>query len=290
MLPMLGRIQLVKVFSGKQGMAIAMGGVFVAIFSGLSPRIMHFLSDGNGWQNAYVTLSAVALIAFAVFFVLFVDVGQTTGVGPGKQRVGLKKAWEDISKKKLLKMPIFWCIMLPVCINSFIGSGSMVHIADIFEENGRSADIARDSCFYYCCISPLAGIFFGKLVDSNKIKHGILTMLGMQFFALIGLELSKNIFGIFMYALCIGCTWGGYGVLKTAAWSKIFGEKNIGSILGLIYFCSAVVGAVSVSMMSFSREFFGSYFHLMHAIGVVILVIMAFVIKYFPRMAHENYS
>jgi hypothetical protein len=280
MLPMLGRIQLVKTFSENQGFAIAMSGIFSATVSGGAQHIMHFLTRGGEWQSAYKTLAVVAVGVFVVFFLFFEDV--PSGIKFSPQPGGIVEPQIKISRRKLLKMPVFWCIALPVCINSLIGSGSMVHIVDIFRENGIGSRFARDSCFYLCCISVLTGPLFGRQIDQNKIKRCILMMLCLQLLGLIGLESCGSILGIALYVICTGSSWGGYGILKTAAWAKIFGDRDIGSILGLIYFSSAIVGAIGVSLMSFSSTHLGSYSHLMHAIEAVIIGVIIFVIRKFP--------
>jgi predicted MFS family arabinose efflux permease len=280
MLPMLGRIQLVKTFSKNQGVVIAISGMFAAIVAGSSPHIMYFLSR-DGWQNAYKLLAVLGFIVLAIFFFLLRD--RRIGKQIPAQPIEIKETLEKISRRKLLKMPIFWCIIFPLCINSLIGSSLMIHIIDIFRENGIDSKVARDSCFYLCCISVFAGPIFGKQVDQNRIKRCALLMLCLQFLGLLGLTASKSIWGCVVYVVCIGSSWGGYGVLKTATWAKIFGNRDISLILGLIYFVSAIVGAIGVSLMSFSSTHFGSYFHLINAIEIIILGAIIFVFRKFPR-------
>jgi hypothetical protein len=293
MLPMQGRLQIVKSFSKNQGIAIGIEGMFVAIGTGFAPRIMRFLSANGGWERAYGRLFTVAAAAVVVFYFLFKD-------GGGGNRNGWKRnaatgssarVRGGISKVKLLKMPMFWCLMLPLCFNAFIGTGTTVHITDIFREIGAEEHLAINSYAYLCAISVASGIAFGRQLDSNRIKLCILAQLSLQLLGLMGLEFSKNIFGFALYVFCIGCSWGGYNILRTAAWSKIFGAKNIGDILGLVYFCSATVGAVSASLMSYCMGLTGSYFHLMHAAECAIGVTMIFVAKNFNagrRLAAEK--
>lgn len=279
MLPMLGRMRIVKKFNERQSVAIALNGVFVTISSGVCPRIMRFLSRGGDWQNAYKVLSVVSLAVLFVFFFLFHD-GETK---IRKQMDGVPKLPSLGVRRKLVKMPVFWCIMGTLCINAFIGSGSMVHVVDIFRENGIGAGLAINSGLYLSCVSIPVGFVFGKKLDKNRIKSCILLLLSVQFFGLVGLETSGNSLGFWMYVVCIGASWGGYGILKTVSWAKMFGEKNLGAILGVVYFSSAIVGAMSVSLMSFSREYLGSYFHMVHLVECAILITAVFVVRKFPK-------
>jgi predicted MFS family arabinose efflux permease len=279
MFPMLGRMQIVKNFSKKQSIAMALNGMFCTLSSGVAPRIMRFLAKSGSWQSAYMALSITSLAAFTAYFFLFRDCADRALETDEK----LPKIPVTGLRRKLIKMPKFWCITLTLCINAFIGSGSMVHIVDIFRENGIGKDFAINSTFYACCVSIISGFIFGRRLDRSGIRFCLLMLLFVQFFALVGLETSKNAAGFWTYIVCIGSSWGGYGIMKTVSWSKMFGGKSLGAILGVVYFASAIVGAAGVFLMSLSREHFGSYFPLMRLIECVIALTAIFVVKKFPK-------
>jgi predicted MFS family arabinose efflux permease len=283
MLPMQGRLQIIRSFSKNRGTAIAVTGIFAATTTGLAPRMMRFLSNRCGWENAYAALAIVAVVLLAVFYFLFRDGGDGKNSKNAAFDAGRSAAVGIFAaKRELLKMPIFWCMLLPLCFNSFIGTGTTVHITDIFRESGAGERLAVDSYAYLCAVSLVSGILFGRQLDKNRIKFCVLSLLLSQIFGLIGLEFSKNVFWFAIYVFCIGCSWGSYNILRTAAWSKIFCEKNIGSVLGLVYFCSATVGAVSASLMSYCMSLTGSYFPLIHAVECAIAAVAIFVGRKFP--------
>ena len=73
-----------------------------------------------------------------------------------------------------------------------------------------------------------------------------------------------------------------YNALLTAAWHKLFGAQNMGTILGLVCFMSTIVSSFSVPLMSFSKSIFGSYFVLMRCIMAVIACLIIFTVWKFP--------
>ncbi len=282
-LPLLGRVQIVRIFNKKQGLAIASCGFFVSICNGITPTFMNWLAQNDDWQHAFriLSLSGIILFFIVVFFLTeppIYTIESKTNI-PAKKEIRL----EFSSKKELLKMPIFWCITFALCLNAFIGSGTVVHIVDIFREKNVSESIALGSYIPLCIATTIAGFIFGKLTDLNQIKLCIILMFLSQFLGLTGLSLIEYKFFIGLYIISIGGTWGGYGVLLTAAWSKIFGPKHIGNILGLVYFLATIIGAISVPLMSIFKHIFGSYFVLLNIIRVIIISCIIFCLLKFPK-------
>ncbi|MDE6432139.1 MAG: MFS transporter [Opitutales bacterium] len=283
-LPLLGRLEVVRIFPEHQGLAIASCVFFVSICNGITPAFMNWLAQNNDWQHAFRTLSfSGAILFFVVVFFLteepIYDIKHDESHEKNDRYIHL----EFHSRTALLKTSIFWCITSALCLNAFIGSGTVVHIVDIFRERNVSASAALNSYIPLSIATVTAGFIFGKLVDLNRLKTCLILMFLSQFFGLTGLSHVEYRSSIILYIICIGGTWGGYGVLLTTAWSKIFDQKHIGNILGLVYFLSATVGALSVPLMSLFKYFFGSYFVLLNIIRVVIILCIIFCILKFPK-------
>lgn len=283
-LPLLGRVQIVRTFSNKQGRAIASYGLLVSLCNGIVPSVMKWLSSNNDWERAFRILSLSSII---VFLVMLIFIKKEDAIA-SRYEISVQKKIEHnylnfSSKKELLKMPIFWCIISTLCINAFIGTGTAVHIVDIFREKGVSENIALKSYIPLCMATIISGFIFGKLIDTAKIKFSILLMFLLQFLGLTGLMLAQYFFFIILYMISIGATWGGYGVLLTASWTRIFGQKHIGEILGIVYFLSAITGAMSVPLMSIFKNEFGTYSTLLNIIRLIVIMCAIFCLFKFPK-------
>jgi predicted MFS family arabinose efflux permease len=132
----------------------------------------------------------------------------------------------------------------------------------------------------------IAGFPFGKLVDLGKIKFAVLLMLLVQFLGLTSLNFAQNWWCIMLYALSMGTAWGAHRVLLIAAWSKIFGQKHIGEILGVVYFLSTLSSASGVPMMSLFKHQFGSYFVLIYILQFAIISCAIFCLRKFPKQSN----
>jgi hypothetical protein len=112
-------------------------------------------------------------------------------------------------------------------------------------------------------------------------------MLLLQLFGLAGLETTGSVLGFWTYVVCIGSTWGGYGVLMATALAKVFRGKNLGTILGMAHALASVSGAIGVPLMSFSRGNLGSYFHATHFLGCISFCTLFFVLRKFRWTASK---
>ncbi|MDR0715743.1 MAG: MFS transporter [Puniceicoccales bacterium] len=281
-LPLLGRMQIVRTFSGSEGFAIAIYGFFVSSSRGFVPQTMRSLAKHDNWEHALRVLSLSGLALFFLILFFWHDRSEVEPVQPPLKKKVQCKQLPFVSKGQLLKTPVFWCIASALCMNEFIGTGTAIHIVDIFRERGIPENIALGSYVPLSIATVIAGFFFGKLMDLGKIKANILLMFLAQFFGLLGLDFSQDYGCVMLYALSMGTTWGAHRVLLVAAWSKIFGQEHIGEIYGIVYFLSTIAGAISVPLMSLFRHQFGSYFPLMYILQFVIILCTILCRRLFP--------
>jgi hypothetical protein len=89
--------------------------------------------------------------------------------------------------------------------------------------------------------------------------------------------------GFVAYILCMGFAWGAYNITISAAFSEVFGHKNISNILGIVYSLLMVTEAGSIPLMSISRTLMGSYFIFIRCIILMIISSIIFVALNFPR-------
>lgn len=282
MFPMLGRMQIAKIFNKAPGIAIGFSGAFFSIATGYWPSVMRFLSKNENWQNAYKTLGIAGCVALVIFFALFRDIQSecTTFVqNPTKP----SQCSGVISQKEFLRMPIFFGLMSVLCLTSFVGTGVTVHICDIFRKNEIDPLVAIKSYKYMGYGIVFAGLFFGYQIDKNRIKICLLMLLFSQFFGLVGLKIAHTTSGLIMYVVGMGCFWGGYGIIRQVVWSKIFRGKDTGTILGIAYCASTVAGATGVSVFSFAKTLCGSYSYLIYVVKSVLLCMIFLTIVKFPK-------
>jgi hypothetical protein len=281
-LPLLGRMQIVKTFSGAAGIAVALCGLFISSSRGIVPPMIKCLSGKGGWEYAFRVISLSGFILVFLVLLFFRDKSDGEPVKPKRRESKECLQVTFVSRRALLRMPVFWCLTSALCLNEFIGSGTAIHIVDIFRERGVSEDIALGSYIPMSVATVIAGFFFGKFVDLGKIKLATLLMFLGQLLGLVGLDFAHNGACVMLYAASIGASWGGHRVLLTVAWSKIFGQEHAGEILGFVYCLLTVAGAVSVPLVSLFKHHFGTYFFLVHILEIAVVLCAIACGKKFP--------
>lgn len=283
MMPLIGRMQAVSTFDTNKGIAVAVSGICVSIMTGLAPSVMYGLSGGSQWQVSYGVLSVVSVVAVLLFIRYFYPINCGKKHHADNSTTSISENFGKVfSRRYLLCQLKFWCVASVIIMNSFIGGGLAVHIVDIFAEKGVACEVAIRSYFYLSVATIISHMVFGRIFDKRGVKNCIIIMLCLQFFGLTGLDNVNYFCGLALYVICIGATWGAYNALLTAAWHKLFGAQNMGTILGLVCFMSTIVSSFSVPLMSFSKSIFGSYFVLMRCIMIVIACLIMFTVWRFP--------
>lgn len=283
MMPLIGRMQVVSTFATNKGIAVAVSGVCVSIMTGLAPSVMYRLSGDFQWQVAYGVLSIISIVAVLLFVRYFYPIDCKNDNSDDRAANTSNDSGKVFSRRYLLCQLKFWCVASVIIMNSFIGGGLAVHIVDIFAEKEVACEIAIRSYFYLSIATIISHMIFGRVFDKRGVKNCIIVMLCLQLFGLIGLNNVNYFFGLSVYVVCIGATWGAYNALLTAAWHKLFGAQNMGTILGLVCFMSTIVSSFSVPLMSFSKSIFGSYFVLIHCVIGVIALLIVFTVWKFPK-------
>jgi hypothetical protein len=92
-----------------------------------------------------------------------------------------------------------------------------------------------------------------------------------------------------MYIIGTGLL-GGYGILRQVVWLKIFKEKNVSSILGVVYCSSTIAGEVGVSIFSFANTQLESYFYLIRMVEGILLCMILFAIRKFYKAESNKAS
>jgi hypothetical protein len=187
---------------------------------------MRFLAKNKDWKNADQTLPIIGSVTLTVFFILFHDIEPEIPVFV-KNRAKSPNFLGPISQKEFLRTSIFLGLMLLLCLTSFIGTDITVSICDIFRTNGIDRRVAIKKYRYRGYCIAFAGLLFGHQIDKNRIKACILLLLFSQLFGLIGLEISRNIFGLGMYIVSMAHFCGGYGILRQVVWSKYLKRKTL---------------------------------------------------------------
>lgn len=274
----IAHVQIMKCFQKRTGIIMSLSNIMVALAFGTSPKILNSLVTNAGWQKTYNAFSLISCLLLLIAFFFLREISEDDKQMNQKKKISVQLSF---SKKDIFKEKNFWCIVCSLCVNSFIGSGIVIHAVDIFRESGASASSAMNCFIYIGIVSMLSGMLFGRLIDINKEKFALLLMLSSQFIGMINLEFINNKFSLIIYSIAIGCSWGGYGIFFSAIWAKIFPIKNLGEVNGTVCFFTILTGSSSILLMSLSKSLTGSYFTIIHIIEIMVVVAALLVIKHF---------
>jgi len=127
--------------------------------------------------------------------------------------------------------------------------------------------------------------FFGSVCDRIGPKRTMLTMQGVQLFALVALfPYSQSLSVLYLAIVLLGLTFGAYLAVMPTLASYYFGAKNLGPNYGLYLSAYGVGGVVLPMLMAAilgSKPSYASYVQGFYATAflVVIAMVLALIMK-----------
>lgn len=144
---------------------------------------------------------------------------------------------EGITPKEMLKLPIFWLMIIVfalACTSGIMMVGALSTIAQVQLE--ITPLVAANFVVVNCLANFIGRLTIGRLCDAVGETNVLIGILVSTIIALIGLRFSTSVimFGIFLAIL--GASFGGILVVYPPLNSKMFGIKHSGKNYGIMFF------------------------------------------------------
>lgn len=264
------KILVSRWFNRNQGIAIgiAMGGTS---FGGLvAPLVVANLIEDIGWRPAFASLSiGVWLVAIPLYVWLVKEnpseedtLPETSSVSgkPNPQFLSLlKTADRGYGKTEMLKMPLFWMIIIGIFMVSMVDQGMLQHTVLYLERDvGLSTTLAAIGISGTFGIGVIAKIVAGKCYDKFSIK-------GITFFYIlmaVGVLLAFPIVGLYSLLLFTGVrglSHGGIVVDSPIFARHCFGPRALAFLLPVFSGTYMLGGSIGPVVLSLFYDNFGSY-------------------------------
>lgn len=226
------------------------GGVIFAPLAG-------WLILTYGWRSSYIVLGIIVLVG-VITSGLFLkrdpkDIGQlpdgmseVAASGVNQQSANTQEA--GLPFLKAIHTSQFWMIAGLYFSFGFNRSAFLTHIAAYVQDLGFSL-VAGANVLAACTGASIIGrIGMGRVADT--IGNRKVLMIGFAATALVltwGL-ITRDLWGLFLFALVFGFGWGTQAVTRFAITSETFGLASLGVMMGILTLAEA------------SAAGFGSYF------------------------------
>lgn len=266
------------------------GGFIFAPFSG-------WLVMTYGWRSSYTILGIIALAGIIISGLLirrdprdsgWLPDGETRATGREDRKQGIRIQVTGLSLKQVVRMPLFWTIVGVYFSFGFCRSTFLPHIAAYVQDIGFSLADGANIVAVLTVSSILGRLSMGQ--TSNKAAFTM--AFAVTTFALVWGMLTRQLWGLYLFALVFGVGWGAQAVLRFVMAAETFGLGSVGLLMGALGFAESTAAATGSYFAGWAFDITGSYQPAFIAGIAVSLggVVLTYLLRKAPATGHPSNS
>ena len=249
---------------------LGIGGLIFAPLAG-------WLILTSGWRSSYIILGIIVLVGI-ITSGLFLrrapeEIGQlpdgATEVISSERDRQSSNLQAGLSVRGAMRTSQFWMIAGLYFSFGFCRSTFLAHIAAHVQDLGFSLTDGANVLAVLTGASIIGRISMGRVADMIDNGPAFMVSYAAMTLILIWGLITEGLWGLFLFALVFGFSWGAQAVLRFAITSEAFGLVSLGAIMGVLTFAEA-------SASGFGSYFAGYLFDVLHSYQPAFFMGIAF--------------
>ncbi|MCH8504335.1 MAG: MFS transporter [Ectothiorhodospiraceae bacterium] len=258
--PVLGTIQ--RWFVRRRGFASGLAVSGIGVGTLVMPPLAVLLIESFGWRGAYFLLGGLAVVAGAGMALLIVNSPRDRGVGPDGDLIRAGAPFQPprgFSVAAAIKSPRFLGLYAACLLCSFGVFVPFAHLVPYAMDHGVTPSAAVYLLAMIGVGSTGGRFLLGGLADRFGRPISLLAMfVGMALAMMIWL-IAKDLWLLMIFALAYGVFYGGWVAVLPAVVMDYFGERKVGSLIGILYTSVAFGTLIGPAAAGFAFDLHQSY-------------------------------
>ena len=255
-------------FIKKRGLMIGIVQAGNGIGGFIFPPFAGWLILTYGWRSAYAILGIITFIGILVagFFLRRdpKDIGESPDGESGETAPEIKQLNPSshafgISLGKALHMKQFWMIAGLFCCFGFCRQAFTAHLAAHVQDLGFSLTDGANVLAIVMGSSMLSRVGMGRVADIIGNRPAFMISFAATTVSLIWGLVTKDLWGLYLFAIVFGFGWGNQAVLRFALTSEVFGLASLGLVMGAMGFAEQVMAAFGSYIAGYIFDLVGNY-------------------------------
>lgn len=289
--PVAVTVLLSRWFVKRRGTAVGIAIAGLSMGAVVYPPIVQWLIDNNAWRDAFRLLALLMLALTLPAALLVVNRPSDRGLNPDgaesdPQAARTGGAAPVISARTILADPAFWMVLVLVGAVSAGSKGLVTNLAPIAIDQGvKASDAALLISLYGSCgfVSKLA---FAGLADRLGVRTVLFaTVIGFAVGMACMTQIDAGYVVMAAGLMMIGFFGGLMVPLQSLMVPKIFGDRVVGRVMGLLSMLMLIATLISPPLFGLIFDVTGSYtamFLGFAVLGSVLLLIVPY-LRLHPR-------
>lgn len=248
--PALGAVQ--RSFVTRRGVASGLAVSGIGVGTLVMPPLATALIDALGWRGAYLALGCGAAVVGIGMAALIADDPVGKNMGPAGVHAGMLL-------REAVRSRQFALLYAACLVCSFGVFVPFVHLVPYALDHGIGQ---KDAAYLLGSIgigSTLGRFFLGGLADRVGRLAFLLAMFAGMAAALAVWAVSTGFLALAGFALLFGLFYGGWVAIMPPVVTDLFGNRQVGSIIGVLYTSVAVGTLLGPTAAGYLFDASGSY-------------------------------
>ncbi len=265
-------------------LGIAMSGTGLGTL--LMAPFAAYLISNLGWRISYIVLGVLTwLVIISLAMLLRRDPSEIGALPDGEKLTGETEPMGreknfgmiGLSLPQALRTRSFWLMLAVWLLYASSLHLIMTHLVPRATDTGISTMEASTVLSIMGGFQIISRLFIGRVSDTigRKIPAAVCAVFGIG--ALIWLMWSHDLWMFYVFAFLFGISWGGLGVTTITMVGDVFGERNLGTMMGALDMGFAIGSAAGAALGGLIYDATNSY-TAAFALGAAAMLLIAILV------------
>ncbi len=255
-------------FIKKRGLMIGIVQAGNGIGGFIFPPLAGWLILTYGWRSGYFVMGIITFIGIlAAGFFLRRDPrdsgelpdGESVETAPEVKQLNPSLHSVGISLREALHMKQFWMIAGLFCCFGFCRQAFTAHLAAHVQDLGFSLTDGANVLAVAIGSSMFSRVGMGRVADIIGNRPAFMISFAATAVSLIWGLVTKDLWGLYLFAFVFGFGWGNQAVLRFALTSEVFGLASLGLVMGAMGMAEQVTAAFGSYIAGYIFDVVGNY-------------------------------
>jgi MFS family permease len=254
-------------FSRRRGTAISLLLGVTALSNLIVLPMITYIMLATGWRTTWLILGMLSISCVPLAGWILRDDPTSKGIdldGDGSENSSRGNTYQqgrlyNHSWRQALRTTPIWQIIGSFSVMGFCGMPTFVHLIPMGIERGLSPGMAALALGLMGALSLPGMLITGPLSDRTERRYMISLVYGILGLSYLLLILTDGAIGLFAFASVFGMVVMSTGLLTTGLTADIYGVKNLGTVLGIVFLCHFAAGGIGNYFAGIIHDITGTY-------------------------------
>ena len=232
------------------------------------PPLMGWIIVNDGWRPAYIVLGIISLVLIIAFALCLTRDPREKGQLPYgyEEKIATEASSRQpgspaiqFSLGEAVRTQQFWMLLIILFGFGVCRSIVMVHIAAHATDLGYSLAIGATVLAIMGGVSIASRVGMGRLADAIGNRSAMIVGYLVAVASLLWILVTREIWGLYIFAVAFGFSWGALAVLRMPITAEVFGLSSLASILAGVDFGTHFGSSIGPWLGGFLFDLTGEY-------------------------------